>query len=152
VAGQKISGHVFSNDPKVPLGSVQIRVSTFPQPTFIETDLFGYFEMELPTGTWILHASAEGFTDLNEKITLSPGQNVHPSLRLEPLEYEAETFVVHGQANRPNPVVMQMLNAPLQPAPTEFEKKIAPAVRVFKFGFIATIWTLIALSAIAAHK
>jgi hypothetical protein len=42
---------------------------------------------------------------------------------------------------------MKLLNAPLRPTPTAFEKKIAPAVKKGERCMELTIWILILLSA-----
>jgi hypothetical protein len=140
-----VSGTVVSDDPRVPLGRVQIRVWTLPEASVTESDLFGRFSLDLPAGTWVLHASATGFADLEEELKLPRGQSMHPALRLQPVEYEAEELVIHG--NRPSKAVMQLLNAPLTRELTPFEKKIAPAVQAMTTCYMVTIWALIGLGA-----
>jgi len=66
---------------------------------------------------------------------------------------ESEAVVVKAQGKRPSAEVMQMINVPLVPTPTESEKKWRPVAKVVDRTYFVVIWTLILLGALGiTHK
>jgi iron complex outermembrane receptor protein len=108
-----IEGVVRSADTEAPIPSVNVVVRSTGQPLGASTDADGRFRIDdVPAGTWVVQASAIGFTPADQQIELEAGQTRTVIFALTPQAYELNEIVVSSQqAREETPFTLQRVQA-----------------------------------------